>query len=295
MERSKDSALSSVLLATDLDGRCDRALDRAAQLAKGWDAELIVLHVVEAAARDAGWSNAQISDAVHEEVAAALGDQTVTFRVVIERGDVATAILNASTHHGCGLLVSGIARLNRFGPNILGSTLTAVLRSARVPVLMVKNRVRTSYARIVVGTDFSEPSRRALETALRMFPSADCALLNASRVPFSGFASSSDHREAHLAAQRSEANAFLDGVSWPSGARRDIPVRLELGSPTEAINSHILANDCDLAVFGTHGHGGFRKALMGSVAEMLMVSVDCDVMVVPADVEMANRSADDPA
>ena len=38
---------SDILLATDLTPACDRALDRAVQLAKAWDAALTVCHVVE--------------------------------------------------------------------------------------------------------------------------------------------------------------------------------------------------------------------------------------------------------
>lgn len=35
-----------LLLATDLSARCDRALDRAAQLAGEWHAELVALNVL---------------------------------------------------------------------------------------------------------------------------------------------------------------------------------------------------------------------------------------------------------
>src|SRR3546814_5841376 len=38
-----------ILLATDLTSRCDRALDRASQLASEWDAELVAAHVVDPA------------------------------------------------------------------------------------------------------------------------------------------------------------------------------------------------------------------------------------------------------
>src|SRR5688572_30512216 len=38
---------SRILLATDLTSRCDRALDRAVQLAREWDAQLHVLHAIE--------------------------------------------------------------------------------------------------------------------------------------------------------------------------------------------------------------------------------------------------------
>src|SRR3546814_18825375 len=37
----------SILLATDLSHRCDRALDRAVQLAQQWSAKLLVVHAVE--------------------------------------------------------------------------------------------------------------------------------------------------------------------------------------------------------------------------------------------------------
>jgi len=40
----------SLLLATDLSARCDRALDRAAQLAGEWQAELVALNVLDPAA-----------------------------------------------------------------------------------------------------------------------------------------------------------------------------------------------------------------------------------------------------
>jgi len=36
-----------VLLATDLSARSDRALDRATQLARQWDAGLVVVHALE--------------------------------------------------------------------------------------------------------------------------------------------------------------------------------------------------------------------------------------------------------
>jgi nucleotide-binding universal stress UspA family protein len=39
---------NNILLATDLTPACDRALDRAVQLAIAWDAALTVCHVVEA-------------------------------------------------------------------------------------------------------------------------------------------------------------------------------------------------------------------------------------------------------
>jgi hypothetical protein len=41
------SAPHRIMLATDITPAGDRAFDRAVELAKEWDAELVVLHVVE--------------------------------------------------------------------------------------------------------------------------------------------------------------------------------------------------------------------------------------------------------
>lgn len=38
---------STVLLATDVSARCDRAFDRAAQLATQWSGRLIAVHALE--------------------------------------------------------------------------------------------------------------------------------------------------------------------------------------------------------------------------------------------------------
>lgn len=53
------SAPRKIMLATDLTPAGDRAFDRAVELAGQWDAELVVLHVVESsAARPGAWSGA---------------------------------------------------------------------------------------------------------------------------------------------------------------------------------------------------------------------------------------------
>ncbi|MDP2247560.1 MAG: universal stress protein, partial [Nitrosomonadales bacterium] len=42
-----DNVPKRLLLATDMSARCDRALDRAAQLATEWHAELLALNILE--------------------------------------------------------------------------------------------------------------------------------------------------------------------------------------------------------------------------------------------------------
>ena len=60
-------------------------------------------------------------------------------------------------------------------------------RRSRIPVLVVKSRVRSSYRNILVATDFSEPSRHALETVGRWFPDLKLTIFNAYDIPTRGW------------------------------------------------------------------------------------------------------------
>jgi hypothetical protein len=45
----------TILCATDLSSRCDRALDRAALLARHWQAQLVVVHALQTATEFIEW------------------------------------------------------------------------------------------------------------------------------------------------------------------------------------------------------------------------------------------------
>ena len=42
----------------------------------------------------------------------------------------------------------------------------------------------------------------------------------------------------------------------------------------------VAENDIDMVVMGTHGYGGFKRFLMGSVADHVLRKADCPVTVV---------------
>jgi nucleotide-binding universal stress UspA family protein len=73
--------------------------------------------------------------------------------------------------------------LGRFG---LGSTFGRLLRRSIVPVLVVKQRARSACKNIVVATDLSDTSRRALQVAMALFPDRRLGVLNAYEAPRRG-------------------------------------------------------------------------------------------------------------
>ncbi|WP_437836022.1 universal stress protein [Sorangium sp. So ce1153] len=61
------------------------------------------------------------------------------------------------------------------------------------------------------------------------------------------------------------------GVTWESSVRR--------GDARRAIVREAARWKADLIIMGTHGRSGISRALLGSVAESVMRSAPCDVLV----------------
>ncbi len=185
----------AMLLATDLSARCDRALERATLLAADWKAALTVLHVHEprqvdltAGHLEPSWrrppdadaiARQRIRDALHSDV----GDQLERVTVLVEEGEPADVIARTAADRGIDLLITGIARESPFSPQpvVLGRTVERLLRVPSPPLLIVRQRARSAYRHVLVATDFSEASGRAIQAALVYFPGQTLRILQPSR------------------------------------------------------------------------------------------------------------------
>jgi hypothetical protein len=66
-----------------------------------------------------------------------------------------------------------------------------------------------------------------------------------------------------------------------------VQFRVAEGSPADEILRTAHGNKVDMIVLGTHGRGGLRRAIMGSVAEKVLRLAPCPVMTVNSAVAMA--------
>jgi nucleotide-binding universal stress UspA family protein len=76
---------------------------------------------------------------------------------------------------------------------------------------------------------------------------------------------------------------LADAVAEASTARPGIAVHPKVirGHPAKVLVDQ--ANDADLLVVGSHGHGGFVGALLGSVSQRCVQHATCPVVVVRTD------------
>ena len=145
----------------------------------------------------------------------------------------------------------------------------------------------TNNARLVVGVDASEESRRALRWALAegRWRRATVELigvwsyLDQTELTAQGFLPEFDERAATTALHElvaTETDGF-DDVSVIERALCDLPARALIEA----------AADADLLVVGARGLGALKGALLGSVSDQCVRHADCPVAVIPGVPETA--------
>lgn len=138
--------------------------------------------------------------------------------------------------------------------------------------------------RILVPVDFSANSRRALDYAhaLALNFRATLHLVHVCELP--GIMTPGLDAYAFASAdwsQRLGEEAERELLKL-TAAFLDVTVTTEVlyGRPAHAVTEAADANNADLIVMGTHGHGAVMHALMGSVAERVVRTAPCPVLTV---------------
>ena len=279
----------AILLATDLSARSDRALDRAALLAKHWQAQLTVLHVLE----DPGptshlmdplpsWSRPPDPLSIaRKNIFSELSELAEKATILIEEGDPVESIVRVANKDNSELIVIGVARNELFGQLSFGRTVDRLLRRSQAPLLVVKERARRPYRHIVVATDFSESSRHALVAATRFFPEETLTIFHAYDAPMSGLITdvATYRRECRKVAAQ-DCEAFLRDTEKLKNEWRRPNVLIEYGAPSHLLHDYVVDNAVDLVVLGTHGRSVLSDVLIGSVAKCILDDVPCDTLVI---------------
>lgn len=141
---------------------------------------------------------------------------------------------------------------------------------------------RVALSKILVTTDFSEVSDRALDYALALARRYDARIYLAHIITPDPF----QFAEPQLAQATYEKvrQAAEEGITdiLISGKLRGVPheVLMEEGNVWPTLEKLIVEHEIDLVVTGTHGRGKVQKVLIGSVAEEIFRQADCAVLTV---------------
>lgn len=141
---------------------------------------------------------------------------------------------------------------------------------------------------IVVGVDFSSPSAIACEAAIELATDmgARLVLVHAyTRIPSRAMVAelySDKFVELQETLEMHEATEL--STKWAARARdKGIEVEVVAGedSPVDLIVDTAQTFDAVMIVVGTAGHGGFKRFMLGSIADAVIRKAERPVLVVP--------------
>ena len=201
-------------------------------------------------------------------------------------GPPVSAVLEVAEEVGADLVIVGATRHGSFPMSLLGSTVRALLRRSRVPVMTMRPNVPVIPERVLAPTDLSPLSAAAYEWGMAIAGAGGARpesrlllVINKSllQMPL-------EQRLLDDVAQR-ELSDFRESVSV-GGESIDVAVRK--GDPAAEIVAEAEAWKADLLVLGTHGRRGMERLLVGSVAEAVVRNAPCNVVVVPPAVAIGD-------
>ena len=207
------------------------------------------------------------------------------FVLTIEEGVPATVIVaRAETLHA-RLVVLGANTPTARNPHPpLGPVVEAVMRHAHSPVLLARRTPETR--RVLVATDFSDPSLPAVEAAVREARARQASLAILHCLELGSLATLSEGpfdapvvvAEPVVTELRELAATRLMQALARFGASGEA-VLVE-GSPAVVIPEEAEERQADMLVIGTVGRSGLRRLLLGSVAEAVARRASCSVLIV---------------
>jgi nucleotide-binding universal stress UspA family protein len=277
-----------ILAATDFSARSDRAIRRAALLARAHDARLMLLHVVDddRPERLVAEEMATAQELLQKTAESVLSDVQSEAKVVL--GDPFEGVAKTARESAADLIVMGAHRKQILRGIFIGTSVERVMRMRIAPVLMVNAEPLSAYERGLVATDLSEHSGHALQVArqLRILPPARVVVVRAFDVFARGKLSyagvSTEKISSHVKEMAAEARSELAGfIAALDADFKPEALRVKEGRAAGVIVDTADETGADIVVVGTHGRSGIAKFLLGSVTEEVMWRLERDILVVP--------------
>ncbi|HWQ88944.1 MAG TPA: universal stress protein [Desulfitobacteriaceae bacterium] len=140
------------------------------------------------------------------------------------------------------------------------------------------------FKKILVPTDASEYSRRALMTALEMAKlyKAEVELLHVTFTPQAYWGYTVSYGIT-VSQEELDRNAELVLEAATTGIDTSgVPLKkvIDSGHPVSIILDEIQKENIDLVIMGSHGYGPITGSVLGSVSQRILQRAECPVMIV---------------
>lgn len=279
-----------ILAATDFSTRSNRALRQAGLLAQPSNAQLHIVHVVDDDQPDelTRMEKREAERLLNEQISSMPELQGTQSGAMVITGDPFDGILRAAGETQPDFIVMGSHRKQMLRDIFVGTTIERVVRKGSFPVLMVNHEAQRKYERVVAPVDMSKASAHAIHTAIKtgLISGGAATLLH-------GFSAIGKGKMAYAGVNETRMSEYVAGerqVATDEMAtflvennltEKGWPLRIEEGAPMEVISRAVTQLRPDLLIMGTHGRSPLVKALIGSITEEALRTLNVDILAVP--------------
>lgn len=275
--------MKKIIIPVDFSEHSEYALEGAARLAKKFDSELLVLHMLEL-------SNMMYSTTVleqQEEVVFYLKLAEQKFNKFLDRpylkGIKMTPIIkhykvfsevNAiAKNHNADLVVMGSHGSSGFKEFVIGSNTEKVIRHSDIPVLAIKNKLHSvNFSKMIFITNFNREMTDVFIQAKAIANIFDAKLkLLYVNTPTDRFLSTLELDQ--------KMSQFFENAEWHTDRTKDV-ICVSDYSIEQGVINYLKSNDTDLTIIPTHGRQGLSHFFSGSIAEDIVNHSDSVIMTI---------------
>ena len=264
--------MKKIIIPVDFSKHSEYALETAAALAKKYNAELIVMHMLELSESIISSSESENNEetAFMLMVAKKQFDsfldkpylEEVSITPLIKHHKVLKEVDKVASEIGADLIVMGSRGHNDYDGIFTGSNTEKVVRYSNTPVLVVKSKPASiDFDSIVLATDFSEESvasvKKAMEVLNKLGESIKLLHVN---LPNLSFLSTDEIDE--------KITDFLKLANLSN--LKDNVVYISDHNVEDGILNYARKNDTDAIAMITHGRTGLSHFFGGSISEDLV-------------------------
>jgi len=296
--------VSRVVVPLDFSEVSEAALPLAVHLAQRRGIPMTLVHVIEMSPEFMAYSEGvsqvdallKMEEYAEDYLRRTAGDLSgVQIETVVLRGRPARQIVEfVDGLSDDPLIVMSSHGHSGFRRMVVGSVAARVVQTASAPVMLVRGseegssiKIPTEVRRVVVpldGSDFAENALDAVseilageEVAVRLVRVPEIAVYPATMYG----AASYEAVDAYMEAMATEAQTYLNETAERLRERwGDVSWEVREGVASAVILEVAREFDADLIAMASHGRTGFRRFLMGSVAEQVLREAEVPVLVV---------------
>ncbi len=271
--------LRKILVALDGSENAEKALPWVKQYAVRETAQVVLLRAVPTNDIEAEFVDQELQEArgYLQGIERELNYAGIPTKLVVKKYRSTRAIVDTALAEGCDLILMSTRGGSKITRWTMGGVTQQVLRTSPLPVLVVRSQTllprQGHVRRIIVPVDGSKLAEAAVPWSGKLAKLLKAKLIFLHVYPLGKAALRTRAQENYVALQK-RMNKTCAAL-----ARAGVKARFQVqrGDAAERILAFADAND--LIVTTSHGAGGFKRWVFGSVAEKLIHDASIPVLV----------------